>query len=183
MFSLLLVLSAQGQRQNRPLHAEPDYLDKGWSISLGATAMAPINFRQDIALYNSPRQDSASLVYDGKLTATPKAGWMIDGHRCWMKTKFKYFDYWEVGGRYYALRGMERFNGDYPGKSSDGLLTSDLKTKFNLHTSIRSLVQGADNFFIQQGIHLGNNVCFLPRLCDFRFFFNRFKQIAMQGKR
>lgn len=134
LISLLLVISAQGQRQNRPLHAEPDYLDKGWSISLGATAMAPINFRQDIALYNSPRQDSASLVYDGKLTATPKAGWMIDGHRCWMKTKFKYFDYWEVGGRYYALRGMERFNGDYPGKSSDGLLTSDLKTKFNLHT-------------------------------------------------
>lgn len=137
IFSFVLfcfAIPALAQRQNRPLHAEPDFLDKGWSISLGSTAMLPVNFRQDIALYNGPRQDSASLVYDGKLTATPKAGWMIDGHRVWLKTKFKYFDYWEVGGRYYALRGMERFNGEYPGKQNNGILSSDLKTKFNLHT-------------------------------------------------
>ncbi|MEY3598248.1 MAG: hypothetical protein RL521_670, partial [Bacteroidota bacterium] len=49
---LCFAISAQSQRQHRPLHAEPDFLDKGWSIALGATAMAPLNFRQDIALYS-----------------------------------------------------------------------------------------------------------------------------------
>ncbi len=131
---LLGFSSAWAQRQFRPLHAEADFLDKGWSVALGSTAMLPLDFRKNVSLYSTAARDSSSLVYDGKLTSTPKAGWMLDVHRVWLKTKFKYFDYWEAGGRYYALRGMERFNGDYPGKNSNGILSSDLKTKFTLHT-------------------------------------------------
>ena len=130
-FFLLLFIPAlsQGQRQHRPLHAESDFLNKGWNFGVGVTTMLPVPFRYDITL-----KYANNRTYDGKILATPKAGWAVEANRHWLKTKFKYFDYWELGGRYYCLRGMERYNGDYAGKTDDGILSSDRKTKFNLHT-------------------------------------------------
>jgi hypothetical protein len=111
------------------LHAESDFLNKGWNFGVGVTTMLPVPFRYDITL-----KYANNRTYDGKILATPKAGWAVEANRHWLKTKFKYFDYWELGGRYYCLRGMERYNGDYAGKTDDGILSSDRKTKFNLHT-------------------------------------------------
>jgi hypothetical protein len=125
LFFFILPLLTWGQRQHRPLHAEPDYLSKGWNFGGGVTAMLPFPFRYSIA---------QGRDYDGKVLATPKPGWIVEGNRHWLKTKFKFFDFWEVGGRYYCLRGMERFNGTYAGKVDGSILSSDRKTKFNLHT-------------------------------------------------
>jgi hypothetical protein len=128
---LLLPECLFSQRQHRPLHAESDYLSKGWNFGIGVTTMLPVPFRYDIQL---SYPEAPERTYNGKILATPKAGWAVEANRHWLKTKFKYFDYWEVGGRYYCLRGMERYNGDYAGKSDEAILSSDRKTKFNLHT-------------------------------------------------
>ena len=128
---LLLPECLFSQRQHRPLHAESDYLSKGWNFGIGVTTMLPVPFRYDVQL---SYPDAPERTCNGKILATPKAGWAVEANRHWLKTKFKYFDFWEVGGRYYCLRGMERYNGDYAGKSDEAILSSDRKTKFNLHT-------------------------------------------------
>jgi hypothetical protein len=125
-----LNLCVLGQRQFRPLHAEPDFLDHGWSFGAGTTLMLPYKLKTPISSYDSTR----TLKYDGNIFATPKAGWAVEANKMWFKSKWNYFDYWEAGARYYCLRGLERFNGDYDGKSSNEGIASDRKTKFNLHT-------------------------------------------------
>ncbi len=122
-----------GQRQFRPLHAEPDFLDHGWSFGGGVTGMLPYQIKTAIQRYDTI-QRVPTLVYDGNIFATPKAGWAVEANKMWLKNKWNYFDYWEAGARYYCLRGLERFNGNYPGKSTDEGIASDRKTKFNLHT-------------------------------------------------
>jgi hypothetical protein len=129
IFSQFCLLS---QRQLRPLHAEPDYLDHGWSFGAGATVMLPYQLKTPISSYDSTNRNT--LIYDGTIFATPKAGWAIEANKMWFKTKWNYFDYWEVGARYYCLRGLERFNGDFQGKDNNGGIAADRKTKFNLHT-------------------------------------------------
>ncbi len=127
----LIQLCLLGQRQFRPLHAEPDYLDHGWSFGGGTTVMLPYKLKTSV---NNDSTDRTVLKYNGNIFATPKAGWAIEANKMWFKTKWNYFDYWEVGARYYCLRGLERFNGDFDGKDNSGGIASDRKTKFNLHT-------------------------------------------------
>lgn len=167
-FFLLLLLSTLGlgmttalyaQRQNRPLHNEPDYLNKGWSFSLGATTMVPWKFS---------REASNGNLYNGKLFATPKVGWEAACGRMRWSDKYRFIDFWEWGGRYFALRGMERFNGDWAGKSGGNGLSSDSKTKYNLHSAgayirIINMHQFADNYWLHHGPSASADYQFIQR--------------------
>lgn len=106
----LLSVSANGQKEWRPLYDSNEWKNKGWFFAPGITTMIPNDRTRDEVRIVRPEGINDTL-YNGRFRAAGRIGIYAEVGRHHFTNKIYFVDHFDYGIHIKMLRGIERFDG------------------------------------------------------------------------